>query len=67
MNPLKFSVNIGLIIYTMNIVLLGGELYQAYSYFVYIETLVTEDMGEIQRTLLCQGPVQITSGRKRKK
>ncbi|XP_028640237.1 rho GTPase-activating protein 20-like [Grammomys surdaster] len=32
-----------------------------------METLVTEDRGEIQRTLLCQGPVQITRGRKRKK
>ncbi|XP_052036938.1 rho GTPase-activating protein 20-like [Apodemus sylvaticus] len=32
-----------------------------------METLVKEDMGGTHRTLLCQGPVELTSGKKMKK
>ncbi|XP_031231969.1 rho GTPase-activating protein 20-like [Mastomys coucha] len=44
---------------------MGGDLDQE-SIF-YVETLEKEDMGELHQTLLCQGPVEFTSGRKRNK
>lgn len=67
MDSLKLSVNIGLITYTLNTCSFRWRPVPGVYYFFYMETLEMEDMGEIHQTLLCHGPVELTSGRKRDK
>ena len=61
---LKFSMNIGLTTYPLSSCSIRWRPVQGVPRLFYTEPLVKADMGGLERTLLCQGPVELTRGTK---
>lgn len=66
-HPLKYSTNI--LTYPLNTCSLGGALHQKNCFFFFfnMDTTKEEDVGEENRTVVCQGAAVIRRGWKRKK